>query len=103
MAGLPRYLYPVSETSSDPLIGKDRDVGEGIEVEETASGYHLSADAGKDEDKDALTNSTTFGGKDSSMSSSSQSGSMSSNSAITLSGENNDYSLLEGTDCTQSN
>lgn len=85
MAGLSGYLYPASETLSDPLIAKGGLPGEGIEVEETASGYRGSADA----EQDALTNSTAFGGKDSSMSSSSQSGSMSSNSATTLSGEDN--------------
>ena len=87
MAGLSGYLYPASETLSDPLIAKGDSAGspgEGIEVEETAGGYRGSADA----EQDALTNSTAFGGKDSSMSSSSQSGSMSSNSATALSGEN---------------
>jgi hypothetical protein len=88
MAGLSGYLYPAKETLSNPLIAKpgDRSAGSpeesGIEVEETASGY-------SGQQQDALTNSTTIGGKDSSTSSSSQSGSMSSNSEITLSGENN--------------
>lgn len=96
MAGLSGYLYPVNETLSDPLIAKaDRGstastTGEGgIEVEDTASGYRHGSAA--DTERDALTNSTTFGGKDGSTSSSSQSGSMSSNSATTLSGKNSYY------------
>ena len=92
MAGLSGHLYPASETLNDPLIAKPRNLSaespeeSGIEVEETASRYRGSADT----EQDALTNSTTRGGKDmdSSMSSSSQSGSTSSNSAIVLSGEN---------------
>jgi hypothetical protein len=95
MAGLSGYLYPAKETLGDPLIAKpgDRSAGSpeesGIEVEEAgANGYRGS-------ERDALTNSTTFGGKDSSTSSSgSQSGSMSSNSEITLSGENN-HALIQ--------
>lgn len=93
MAGLSGYLYPASETLSDPLIAKGASAGspgEGIEVEETASGYRGSADG---TEQDALINSTAFGGKDSSMSSSSQSGSMSSNSATTLTGENSQIEL----------
>lgn len=96
MAGLSGHLYPASETLSVPLIAKPGDHSSagsseeaGIEVEETsASGYRGSADT----EQDALTNSTNLGGKDmeSSMNSSSQSGSMSSNSAIMLSGENNE-------------
>ena len=97
MAGLSGHLYPASETLSVPLIAKPGDHSSagsseeaGIEVEEasSASGYRGSADT----EQDALTNSTNLGGKDmeSSMNSSSQSGSMSSNSAIMLSGENNE-------------
>ena len=65
MAGLPRSLYPASETSSTPLIETASSGGEGIEIQDTAGGHYSSMDL----DKDALTNGTNFDGEDSSTSS----------------------------------
>ena len=92
MAGLPGYLYPVGETLSDPLIAKV--LPKEVEFVETAAGYHGSGDA----DQDPLTTSTTFGGKDSSTSGSSQSDSMSGSiNSATTSGESIKFSINDHT------